>query len=51
MRTVALLPQAREALVTLPEREGLVFRSKRGLRAGAADDVRLLVAGARIYRS
>jgi integrase len=31
-RTIALLPQARDALLTLPEREGLVFRSKRGLR-------------------
>jgi integrase len=32
VRTIALLPQAREALLSLPEREGLVFRSKRGKR-------------------
>jgi integrase len=29
-RTVALLPQAREAITALPERTGFVFRSKRG---------------------
>ena len=31
-RTIAPLPQAREAVEALPERDGLVFRSKRGLR-------------------
>jgi integrase len=31
-RTIALLPQARAAVEALPERDGLVFRSKRGLR-------------------
>ena len=31
-RTIVLLPQAREALLLLPEREGIVFRSKRGKR-------------------
>jgi integrase len=29
-RTIALLPQAREAITALPERSGFVFRSKRG---------------------
>ena len=29
-RTIALLPQARDALLGLPERSGIVFRSKRG---------------------
>jgi integrase len=29
-RTIALMPPARDALLTLPEREGLVFRAKRG---------------------
>jgi hypothetical protein len=32
VRTIALLPQAGEAVLALPEREGLVFRSKRGQR-------------------
>jgi integrase len=32
VRAIALLPQAREALEALPERDGLVFLSKRGLR-------------------
>ena len=32
VRTIALLPQAREAVEALPERDGLVFRSKRGRR-------------------
>lgn len=31
-RTIALLPQAHDALLTLPERDGLVFRSKTGKR-------------------
>ena len=30
VRTIALLPQARAALLRLPERSGVVFRSKRG---------------------
>ena len=30
VRTIALLPQARAALLSLPERSGVVFRSKRG---------------------
>jgi integrase len=30
VRTIALLPQAREAIIALPERSGFVFRSKRG---------------------
>jgi integrase len=30
VRTIALLPQARTALLSLPERSGVVFRSKRG---------------------
>jgi hypothetical protein len=30
MRTIALLPQARAAITSLPERSGIVFRSKRG---------------------
>ena len=35
VRTIALFPQAREAVEALPERDGPVFRSKRGVRLRA----------------
>jgi integrase len=35
VREIALLPPARDALLTLPERQGYVFRGKQGLRLNA----------------